>query len=334
MGAWAQRAGRKAARAPQALLSAAVVLLLSRAGDAQTSGFPCEALDLCSGHGTCNGASGTCTCQNGWGSATDIASYKSPDCRFRVCPAGKAWVDLPTDSTHAHNNLAECSRMGVCDRGTGICQCFPGFEGDACQRSACPNGCSGHGKCMTIKQLQAMPNAALFGHSASSYGGDESSTTFDEDRIYGCVCDSSWTVGYGSGERQTPEYFGADCSLRHCPSGDDPRTKRQSASNTVNHEWLDETNCFLKDNNGTTWRGNLDSNGNPDYSNSTAPSGTFVGGSTPPSGSYVNAGASGNLCHVDCSNRGVCNYESGECQCVSGSYGEACQNLDVRAGGL
>ena len=30
----------------------------------------------------------------------------------------------------------------------------------------------------------------------------------------GCVCDSSWPVGLGAGERQEPEWFGADCSLR------------------------------------------------------------------------------------------------------------------------
>lgn len=40
------------------------------------------------------------------------------------------------------------------------------------------------------------------------------STTWDEDKIYGCVCDSSWTVGLASGEVQEPEWFGPDCSLR------------------------------------------------------------------------------------------------------------------------
>jgi hypothetical protein len=30
---------------------------------------------------------------------------------------------------------------------------------------------------------------------------------------YGCVCDSSWEVGLGSGQRQSPEWFAADCSL-------------------------------------------------------------------------------------------------------------------------
>ena len=30
--------------------------------------------------------------------------------------------------------LAECSNMGLCDRATGKCRCFAGFEGEACQR--------------------------------------------------------------------------------------------------------------------------------------------------------------------------------------------------------
>ena len=56
--------------------------------------------------------------------------------------------------------------------------------------------------------------------------------TWDAEFLQGCVCDSSWPVGYGAGERQQPEWFGPDCSLRHCPTGDDPRTRR-----------VDETDC-------------------------------------------------------------------------------------------
>lgn len=52
----------------------------------------------------------------------------------------------------------------------------------------------------------------------------QSSTTWDENKIYGCVCDSAWTVGYGPGQYQATQWFGADCSLKHCPSADDPRT--------------------------------------------------------------------------------------------------------------
>ena len=94
------------------------------------------------------------------------------------------------------------------------------------------------------------------------YGGDNDPKTWDARLIFGCVCDSSWEVGYGAGQTQVrawagcrtyvharsrlvpelinvtlnaplfvknsplqaPEHFGADCSLTRCPSNDDPRT--------------------------------------------------------------------------------------------------------------
>ena len=42
----------------------------------------------------------------------------------------------------------------------------------------------------------------------------------------------AWAVGLGANETQQSEYFGADCSLMRCPTGDDPRTRR-----------VDETDC-------------------------------------------------------------------------------------------
>jgi hypothetical protein len=38
-------------------------------------------------------------------------------------------------------------------------------------------------------------------------------------------------------------------------------------------------------------------------------------------------GEKGNICHVDCSNRGICNYNSGQCTCFDGFWGDACENL-------
>ena len=61
-----------------------------------------------------------------------------------------------------------------------------------------------------------------------SYGYHEA---WDSRKIFGCVCDSAWKVGLDANETQTPEWFGPDCSLRHCPTGDDPETL------------VDETNC-------------------------------------------------------------------------------------------
>ena len=46
-------------------------------------------------------------------------------------------------------------------------------------------------------------------------------STWDQNRTHGCICDSyKWAVGLDSGEHQLAEYFGPDCSLRRCPSGD------------------------------------------------------------------------------------------------------------------
>lgn len=36
--------------------------------------------------------------------------------------------------TRAHG-YAECSNAGICNRQTGECKCFPGYEGEDCSRS-------------------------------------------------------------------------------------------------------------------------------------------------------------------------------------------------------
>jgi hypothetical protein len=167
------------------------------------------------------------------------------------------------------------------------------------------------------------PNALPFGGNYG-YGGSEVTTTWDENKIFGCVCDSSWVVGYGPGQYQQPEYFGADCARRHCPSGDDPRTT------SVNEE-----DCEYYDDNGATWRGYIGTDGIY-YKTAVFPTG--VTAATSPAitvrkyddpnllGTDVpNAGAAGNKCYVECSNRGVCDYDTGSCACFRGYQGSACE---------
>jgi hypothetical protein len=240
----------------------------------------CSMHNYCNGHGTCLTATSVCVCYEGYGASTDITHYRAADCSARTCPNGLAWADVPTDSSTAHAR-AECSNRGTCDRSTGECTCFTGFTGAACDRSKCPNDCSGHGTCVSIKQMARMTNALPLGANTYYEGGNK---TWDEDMSFGCVCDSKWTVGLGSGETQVPEWFGPDCSLRHCPSGDDPRTE------------ADETDCEDVTADGST-----------------------------------SVGASGNLCHIDCSNRGLCDYSTGTCQCFNGYYGSKCDQTDTRA---
>ncbi|RYG68371.1 hypothetical protein EON64_05320 [archaeon] len=42
---------------------------------------------------------------------------------------------------------------------------------------------------------------------------------------------------------------------------------------------------------------------------------------------FVGPGRSGNGCHIDCSNRGVCDHKTGTCQCFPGSWGAACDKI-------
>ena len=105
--------------------------------------------------------------------------------------------DLNVLTNTAHYYM-ECSNKGTCDRKTGECVCYDGYDGVACQRASCPgfpNSCSGHGVCKSIKQLAYDDNENVY-------------KLWDKDVTMGCECDAG--------------YFGADCSLRQCKSGVDP----------------------------------------------------------------------------------------------------------------
>merc|ERR1712086_192083 len=186
-------------------------------------GRACQHKNGCWGHGHCIIETRTCACFEGWGADTDVSLFKAADCSRRVCPSGRAWVDVPTDTYTAHAD-SECSNKGICDTGAGVCKCFHGFTGSACQRKSCPNDCSGHGRCVSMREMASIDTALPLTATLTTYDGYEDSITWDQDMSYGCVCDSSWEVGLESGQTQTPEYFGPDCSLRHCPTGDNPQT--------------------------------------------------------------------------------------------------------------
>jgi hypothetical protein len=156
--------------------------------------------NLCNGHGTC-GSNDRCTCFNNWQGA---------DCSERVCAYGLAWVDAPSALNTAHW-YAECSNKGICDRETGECACFAGYEGKGCRRSSCPNDCSGHGTCYYINQVAKDTNDPTSRKLILNKGSGDGSNkiyynNWDANKAQACVCD--------------PYYEGADCSLRQCPRGD------------------------------------------------------------------------------------------------------------------
>ena len=206
-----------------------------------------ECANACSGHGDC-GTKDQCTC---W------ANWQAADCSERVCQFGYSWVDsgrgdldhsmsrdsgsgsgnavqfsnhlewekYPTDSsgvfdaqTDEAHFYDECSNKGLCDRSTGTCACYDGYTGSSCQRSTCPNDCSGHGVCRTVLELAAGAKL-LSGRETGSYAGYTMWTGVNTAFVYhawdalksqACSCDAGWS--------------GPDCTQRECPRGDDPLT--------------------------------------------------------------------------------------------------------------
>merc|ERR1719201_285894 len=194
----------------------------------------------CSGNGICNAGS-VCECE---------LNFLGNDCSDRLCLYGKAFIDSPLGDVNSNGRIdtdqqiqyqysnglvgeqydtayglarednkaawnearfyRECSNKGICDRSTGQCACFPGFEGEGCRRITCPNSCSGHGQCV---------NMAV---SNTDYGA------WDEKKTVECQCDLGYT--------------GADCSLRKCPLGSDPIATVYINDNSVYKiQWKQQT---------------------------------------------------------------------------------------------
>lgn len=120
----------------------------------------------------------------------------------------------------ARHRYAECSGRGLCNRDSAECECFPGYEGKGCQRTTCPNDCSGHGRCSYIEKMPFSTTAM----DAAPWTGDwsflsQDAHTFDyigwdRHKTRGCVCD--------------PEYGDMDCSKRMCPYGTDIMDQRNN----------------------------------------------------------------------------------------------------------
>jgi len=105
--------------------------------------------------------------------------------------------DFSELSNSAHYYM-ECSNKGTCNRDSGECECFDGYDGVACQRASCPgypNSCSGHGVCKSASQLADADAGNVY-------------KLWNKDATMGCECDAG--------------YFGADCSERSCKIGVDP----------------------------------------------------------------------------------------------------------------
>ncbi|KAJ1446442.1 hypothetical protein M885DRAFT_625253 [Pelagophyceae sp. CCMP2097] len=158
-----------------------------------------EAGSPCTLHGRCRGApTFRCECQTG---------FTGSDCSLRTCPFGRSWFARPTAADFAHGvgSPAECSGRGLCDRVTGACTCADGFEGADCGLLRCPGdpACNDRGRCLNMAQLAAA--ATSNGDDmAFTYGATPNNArTWDHDMVQGCACDAGFS-GYDCALRTCP----------------------------------------------------------------------------------------------------------------------------------
>jgi len=301
----------------------------------------------CSGHGTCDRYD-ACTCfletpinVTHFDGLTIEMEWTGADCSRRTCPRGISWSKSSLgfrqgkagaykplkganeDLVCSHQQERECSDQGLCDRATGLCSCFPGYTGSSCQRTACPDDCSGHGTCRSNRDFAydwAIAKTTEMQHDKKNFTELFKETYFasydnawDTDMHYGCKCDAG--------------YRGPSCALVECPSAADPLDDKCSEKTTITDYQLQYDAPFgaagweeayskksglsgeqyAMENSDYNRQYILDSNGRKVY------------------------GCYGAMSGQDCSGRGICDYSSGTCKCFSGYAGTACEKVEEMA---
>jgi hypothetical protein len=177
------------------------LLLLAANSNRPISVLATSCPNQCSGHGSCQATTtitggkgtnkqkvstttsdGTCVCHTGWSIAAD--------CSMASCPTGNAFASKASALNTAHGPM-ECSNSGYCDRSSGVCTCFNGFTGDACDKLSCGD-CSGHGYCDSTSSIYSTRYTGL----PRSNNNINNYTIWDSEATAMCVCEVGYTVSF------------------------------------------------------------------------------------------------------------------------------------------
>ena len=107
-----------------------------------------QCLPDCSGHGTFDLDSQTCSCESKWSGDDCSKELCDLDCgQHGRCVGDACACDDGWGGEYCNTKLcdARCNEHGQCKNGT--CLCVTGWNGKHCTIEGCPNSCSGHGQC-------------------------------------------------------------------------------------------------------------------------------------------------------------------------------------------
>ncbi|XP_044730762.1 teneurin-m isoform X2 [Chrysoperla carnea] len=107
-----------------------------------------QCLPDCSGHGTFDLDTQTCSCEPRWSGEDcsrelcDLDCGPHGHCVSDACQCNTGWSG---EFCNMKQCDSRCNEHGQCKNGT--CLCVTGWNGKHCTMEGCPNGCSGHGQC-------------------------------------------------------------------------------------------------------------------------------------------------------------------------------------------
>jgi len=199
----------------QSIAPGGTALSASTGGDAAVAAPACRP-DSCSFNGTCDPATGLCTCNKG---------YRGDDCSEKGCGgepecSGHGLCNLASSQCECANGWRgaicslvtcpeACGEHGKCGE-LGTCECELGWKGDTCTEPDCPNECSGNGKCFVASPYTPPQCTCKNGF----VGADCSQTAFaarpcvDNCNANGLCFDGKCACNVG--------YTGASCDTKVC----------------------------------------------------------------------------------------------------------------------
>lgn len=254
-----------------------------------------------------------------------MAEWTGADCSRRTCARGTSWsMSDAADLACKHKTERECSDKGLCDRATGICSCFPGYSGSSCQRTSCPNDCSGHGTCRSnrdfaydwalAKTAQIHDDLADVSEKFEQVYFASYESAWDTAMHYGCLCDAG--------------YRGASCAQVECPSYTDPLDDKCDPATITDFQLqYDAPFGALGWEQAYQQRLNSQSTGVAPHTQGDMSASDFNRQFIEDDNGRKVYGCYGKMSGMDCSGRGICDYSSGACKCFSGYAGTACEQV-------